>query len=107
MRQVGGFLRVITSSSTNKTDRHAKAEILLKVALNITTLTLYFGDFMWMHHCVRLYKCKRANQGTSYMKRNFAKKQNAFKTYCIFICCEMLKYLEQSVKIPKGGNLKP
>jgi len=35
--QVSGFLWV---SSTNKTDRHDIAEILLKVALNIITLTL-------------------------------------------------------------------
>jgi len=29
-------------SSTNKADRHDIAEILLKVALNIITLTLYY-----------------------------------------------------------------
>ena len=34
MRQVGGFLRVLPVSSTNKTDCHDIAEILLKVALN-------------------------------------------------------------------------
>jgi hypothetical protein len=37
-------------SSTKKTDRHDITEILLKVALNITTLTLYlyvrFGNYM-------------------------------------------------------------
>jgi hypothetical protein len=32
-------------SSTNKTDRHDIAEILLKVALNTITLTLYFYLF--------------------------------------------------------------
>ena len=32
--QVGGFLRVFRVSSTNKTDRHDIAEILLKVTLN-------------------------------------------------------------------------
>ena len=37
LRQVSGFPRV---SSTNKTDRHDIAEILLKVALNTITLTL-------------------------------------------------------------------
>jgi len=35
LRQVGGFLWF---SSTNKTDRHDITEILLKVALNSTTL---------------------------------------------------------------------
>ena len=41
MRQVGGFVRVRTSvSSTNKTDRHDIAEILLNMALNTITLTL-------------------------------------------------------------------
>ena len=37
---VGGFLRVIRVSSTNKTDRHDRTEILLKVALKTITLTL-------------------------------------------------------------------
>ena len=36
--QVGGFLRVL-QFSTNKTDLHDIAEILLKVALNITNQT--------------------------------------------------------------------
>jgi hypothetical protein len=37
--QVGGFLRALRfNSSTNKTDRHDIAEILLKVALNTKTL---------------------------------------------------------------------
>jgi len=39
LRQVGGFLRVLWVSSTNKTERHDITEILLKVALN--TITLY------------------------------------------------------------------
>jgi hypothetical protein len=34
LRQVSGFLRVLLISSTNKTDFHDIAEILLKVALN-------------------------------------------------------------------------
>jgi hypothetical protein len=34
LRQVGGFLRALRFPSTNKTDRHDMAEILLKVALN-------------------------------------------------------------------------
>jgi hypothetical protein len=34
LRQVGGFLRVLPVSSTNKTDHHDITEILLKVALN-------------------------------------------------------------------------
>jgi len=34
LRQVGGFLRVIHVSSTNKTDRNNITEIMLKVALN-------------------------------------------------------------------------
>jgi hypothetical protein len=33
LRQVGGFLRMVSSS--NKTDRHDITEILLKVPLNI------------------------------------------------------------------------
>ena len=32
LRQVGGFLRVLRFSSTNKTDRHDITEILLKMA---------------------------------------------------------------------------
>ena len=39
LRQVGGFRRVLRFQSTNKTDRHDITEILLKVALNIITLT--------------------------------------------------------------------
>jgi hypothetical protein len=34
LRQVGGFLGSTPVSSTNKTDRHDMAKILLKVALN-------------------------------------------------------------------------
>jgi hypothetical protein len=40
--QVGGFLKVLTVSSTNKTDRHDITEILLKVALSTIILTLQF-----------------------------------------------------------------
>ena len=41
LRQVGGFLCMGTPvSSTNKTDRHNIAEILLKVALKTISLTL-------------------------------------------------------------------
>jgi hypothetical protein len=39
LRQVGGFIQVLQDSSTNKTDRHDIAEILLKVALNTINLT--------------------------------------------------------------------
>ena len=40
--QVGGFLRPDTLvSSTNKTDRHDIAEILMKVALNTIILSPY------------------------------------------------------------------
>jgi hypothetical protein len=38
--QVGGFLRVPRVSSVNKADHHDKTEILLKMVLNTTTLTL-------------------------------------------------------------------
>ena len=38
--QVGGFSPDTPVSSTNKTDHHDIAEILLKVALNTITLTL-------------------------------------------------------------------
>jgi hypothetical protein len=34
LRQVGGFLRVLQFSPTNKTDRHEITEILLNVSLN-------------------------------------------------------------------------
>ena len=38
LRQVGGFLRVLSLvSSTNKTDRHGITEIVLKVVLNTKT----------------------------------------------------------------------
>ena len=40
MRQVSGFFPGTIVSSINKTDRHDVTEILLKVALNTTTLTL-------------------------------------------------------------------
>ena len=40
LRQVGGISSTTPVSSTNKTYRHEIAEILLKVALNTTTLTL-------------------------------------------------------------------
>ena len=39
LRQVSGFLRYYVSS-TNKTDSHDIAEILLKVTINIIILTL-------------------------------------------------------------------
>ena len=38
LRQVGGFSPGTPVSSINKTDRHDMTEILLKVALNTTTL---------------------------------------------------------------------
>ena len=41
LRQVGGFLRILLASFTNKTNRHDITEILLKVALNTITLTQY------------------------------------------------------------------
>jgi hypothetical protein len=42
--QVGGFTRLLRFvSSTNKTDRHDITEILLKVALNTLTLTMYIS----------------------------------------------------------------
>jgi hypothetical protein len=40
LQQVGGFLPVISVSSTNKTDCRNITEILLKVALTTITLTL-------------------------------------------------------------------
>ena len=33
LRQVSGFIQVLRFTSTNKTDRHDKTEILLKMAL--------------------------------------------------------------------------
>jgi hypothetical protein len=38
--QVGGFLRILRFTSTNKTDCHELAEIVLKVALNTMTIIL-------------------------------------------------------------------
>ena len=49
MRQVGGFLQALPISSTNKTNRHDITEILLKVALNTITLTL----FLYNTNCIR------------------------------------------------------
>jgi hypothetical protein len=50
LRQVGGFLRVLPFSSTNKTDSHDIAEILLKVVLNTInqtfTLIRVFGHWL-------------------------------------------------------------
>jgi hypothetical protein len=38
LRQDSGFLRELQFPRTNKTDRHEKTEILLKVVLSIITL---------------------------------------------------------------------
>jgi hypothetical protein len=40
LRQVGGFIRVLRFSFTNKIDRHDITEILLKVVWNTLTLTM-------------------------------------------------------------------
>jgi len=40
LRQVGGFLQVLWFTSTNKTDIHDVAEILLNVALKSIILTI-------------------------------------------------------------------
>jgi hypothetical protein len=54
LQQVDGFFPGTPISSTNKTDCHDKTEILLKVVLNITilTLTLYIKfevtKFYWI-----------------------------------------------------------
>jgi len=44
-------------SSTNKTDRHDIAEILLKKALNTTTLTLLSLGIFWFFFSMGLNKC--------------------------------------------------
>jgi hypothetical protein len=44
LRQVGGFLRVLQFPPPIKLDRYDITEILLKVALNIITLTHYKVD---------------------------------------------------------------
>jgi hypothetical protein len=41
LRQVGGFLRVLQFSPTNKTDRHEITEILLNVSLNTISMLYY------------------------------------------------------------------
>jgi hypothetical protein len=57
LRQVGGFLKVLTTqvSSTNKTDHHNITEILLKVAINTITLTqmnsLEQNLILHLNHC--------------------------------------------------------
>ena len=43
LRQVSGFPRVL-----NKPDRHDITKILLKVALNTITITLYFDDCFFL-----------------------------------------------------------
>jgi hypothetical protein len=43
LQQVSGFSTVILVSSTNKNDRHDITEILLKVALNTITTTMYWS----------------------------------------------------------------
>jgi len=45
LRQVGGFLRVLLISSTNKTDHHDIAKIVWKVALNTTTITQSLSSY--------------------------------------------------------------
>jgi hypothetical protein len=51
LRQVGGFLRVLRSS-TNKIDRHDITEILLKVGLNMKFSANFFETnmvfFFWL-----------------------------------------------------------
>ena len=51
LRQVGGFLRVLTVSFTKEADHHDIAEILLKVALNTISLplTLYKKGTIFFH----------------------------------------------------------
>ena len=53
LRQVGGFLRF--PGITNKTDRLDITEILLKVALNIITLTLSRMSYVVKYHSVVVY----------------------------------------------------
>ena len=48
LRQVGGFLRVLKISSTNKTDRHDITEIFLKVALNTINQTFFIKNMLWI-----------------------------------------------------------
>ena len=50
LRKVGGFLRVFCFTSTNTTDRHDIAEILLKVALNTITLLPYEKNYVLFYH---------------------------------------------------------
>jgi len=64
LRQVGGLLRVLTVSSTNKTDHHDITEILLKVALNTikqTKLSFFFCFFFFFFFfsifCLLCYYC--------------------------------------------------
>ena len=48
LQKVGGFLRVLPSSSTNKTDHHDITEILLKVALNTINLSLTVNLYIFV-----------------------------------------------------------
>jgi hypothetical protein len=45
LQQIGGFSRYTPVSSTNKTDLHDMKDILLKLALNTKTFTLYLNVF--------------------------------------------------------------
>ena len=57
LRQFGFFSPGNPISSTNKADRHDIAEILLKVALNIITLTLTLFTHQARRVSSRVYMC--------------------------------------------------
>jgi hypothetical protein len=61
LRQVGGFLRVLLISFTKKTDHHEIAQILLKVALNTITHTLFLSDVCnFTSGVIVRFKCDRS-----------------------------------------------
>jgi hypothetical protein len=64
--QVSGFLHVLRFSSTNKTGHHDITKILVKVALNTITLTLYFEAtiYQYVRHA-GFIRQSRENSGES------------------------------------------
>jgi hypothetical protein len=69
---VSGSLRVLPASSTNKTGRHDRAEIVLKVALSTKSQSLYFRSALKHTYSREPYK-KLSNQHISQMIQCFQK----------------------------------
>ena len=88
LRQVSSFLQVFGISSTNKTDRHDIAEILLKVALNTINQPKN-------HQCTHMYKYIAIIQG-----RQFSFKNKFVDTFLEFIQFSLREgYIKQIYRI--------